>query len=219
MSYKQEQHISCHVPTREELKNSFSVRGMVNTIIAASLSNMAGIASSHPLDTIKVRMQTSAKVSMKKCLADMVRKEGVRGLFKGIAQPIVASVPNNSSVFVTQHFAKTALKEYNPAMSDLQTEFISGSFGALVALSVVVPSDLMKVRAQTSSGKVNYSSLFKSISRDHGTMGLYRGFWATFWRDVPNWGVYFVTYEYLKNQGKSFANGQEDWSEQKKSAF
>ena len=27
---------------------------------------------------------------------------------------------------------------------------------------------------------------------------MYKGFWATFWRDVPGWGVYFYAYEGLK---------------------
>ena len=27
---------------------------------------------------------------------------------------------------------------------------------------------------------------------------MYKGFWATFWRDVPGWGVYFYAYEALK---------------------
>jgi solute carrier family 25 carnitine/acylcarnitine transporter 20/29 len=40
--------------------------------------------------------------------------------------------------------------------------------------------------------------------------GLFKGFWATFWRDVPGWAVYFYAYEGLKklafneNQSKSW---------------
>ncbi len=34
---------------------------------------------------------------------------------------------------------------------------------------------------------------------DEGYRGIYKGFWATFWRDVPGWGVYFYVYEKLKN--------------------
>lgn len=31
-----------------------------------------------------------------------------------------------------------------------------------------------------------------------GIRGLYRGFWATMWRDTPGWGVYFAAYEWMK---------------------
>ncbi len=29
-------------------------------------------------------------------------------------------------------------------------------------------------------------------------MGLYKGFWPTFCRDVPGLGIYFYTYDFLK---------------------
>lgn len=28
--------------------------------------------------------------------------------------------------------------------------------------------------------------------------GFYRGYWATFWRDVPAYGAFFFSYEYIK---------------------
>lgn len=31
-------------------------------------------------------------------------------------------------------------------------------------------------------------------------MGLYKGGWPLFWRDVPSWGVYFWSYELLKEK-------------------
>ena len=43
---------------------------------------------------------------------------------------------------------------------------------------------------------------------------MYRGFWSAFWRDVPNWGVYFVTYLWFKNTWNSF--NLDNWSEKKK---
>ena len=30
-------------------------------------------------------------------------------------------------------------------------------------------------------------------------MGFYKGFWATFWRDVPGWAIFFYAYEAFKN--------------------
>ena len=45
-------------------------------------------------DTIKVRLQTSNKAQFRgplDCLAQTVRKEGVRGLYKGASPPLVGS--------------------------------------------------------------------------------------------------------------------------------
>ena len=30
--------------------------------------------------------------------------------------------------------------------------------------------------------------------------GFYKGYWITFWREIPGWAAYFGTFEYLKNK-------------------
>lgn len=37
--------------------------------------------------------------------------------------------------------------------------------------------------------------------KKNGPLGLYKGFWPLFWRDVPGWAVFFGSYEWIKNQG------------------
>ena len=27
---------------------------------------------------------------------------------------------------------------------------------------------------------------------------MYRGFWSSLWREIPGWGIYFYTYDFLK---------------------
>lgn len=62
-----------------------------------------------------------------------------------------------------------------------------------------MPFDLVKVRAQhNSEGYINYRKEMTNIVNREGKRGIFKGFWITFWRDVPSWGVYFATYEYLK---------------------
>ncbi len=40
----------------------------------------------------------------------------------------------------------------------------------------------------------------KRITQGEGKLALYKGFWATFWRDVPAWGAFFYSYEFLKKK-------------------
>ena len=71
---------------------------------------------------------------------------------------------------------------------------------AFFSLSVFVPLDLLKCRAQvTTEGQLKYSQEIANIIRNQGFMGMYRGFWACFWRELPGWGVYFASYEYIKS--------------------
>lgn len=49
---------------------------------------------------------------------------------------------------------------------------------------------------------MSYGAEIKAIIRNQGIFGLYRGFWASAWRDIPGWAVYFASFEYLKKLGE-----------------
>lgn len=57
------------------------------------------------------------------------------------------------------------------------------------------PIELLKCKAQVNRlENLKYSTVYKQV----GIQGLYKGFWPLFWRDMPSWGVYFGSYEFLK---------------------
>jgi hypothetical protein len=75
-----------------------------------------------------------------------------------------------------------------------------------VSLIAFVPSELIKIRIQdnhVSSSELRHSntkqSVYKTVIREiyraDGMRGFYRGFWPHFWRDVPTFGVYFLSYD------------------------
>lgn len=43
----------------------------------------------------------------------------------------------------------------------------------------------------------SYTGLIKDLYAENGIRSLYKGFWGTFWRDVPIFGAFFFIYEYL----------------------
>ena len=60
------------------------------------------------------------------------------------------------------------------------------------------PTELLKCRAQSTSGRAfRYSEVIPIIYAESGLPGYFRGWWATFWRDVPAWGVFFSSYKYM----------------------
>jgi hypothetical protein len=77
----------------------------------------------------------------------------------------------------------------------------AGALAGTASLSIFVPMDLLKIRAQlTKKGKLNYLSETRAIMSEQGIRGLYRGFWACAARDTPGWAIYFSSYEWLKAQ-------------------
>ena len=43
----------------------------------------------------------------------------------------------------------------------------------------------------------SYTKLIRKLYQERGIKALYRGYWATFWRDVPTFGAFFFVYDYL----------------------
>ena len=85
-----------------------------------------------------------------------------------------------------------------------------GALAGLCSLSIYVPLDLLKCRAQmTKDGNLNYTNELRNVWRAQGIRGLYRGFWAFAWRDIPGWAVYFAAFEQLKIMNDSLISKME----------
>lgn len=44
----------------------------------------------------------------------------------------------------------------------------------------------------------HYVEVIKEIYKQDGVKGFYRGYWPTFWRDVPSFASFFFVYEYIQ---------------------
>jgi hypothetical protein len=116
---------------------------------------------------------------------------------------------------VSEH-SKQELAKHCPEMSSSSRALYAGGLAGLCGLSIFVPSDLLKCRQQMiREGSMSYTAEIKAILRNQGVSGLYRGFWASAWRDVPGWAIYFATFEYLKEMGNEICPKFSGSSEEK----
>ena len=110
-----------------------------------------------------------------------------------------------SKQFLTAHF---------PELSASQVKFLAGSWSGWLSMFFFVPVELLKCRAQVKrDGKMSYGQEIRTVLSEQGVRGLYRGYWASCWRDVPGWGVYFWSYEWLKAKGDELNRGRADGDE------
>lgn len=102
-------------------------------------------------------------------------------------------------------------------MTDSKQTFLSGAIAGFCSLAVLVPLELLKCRAQImKEGNLNVIKEVKDILREQGTKGLYRGFWASAWRDIPGWAVYFSAYSSMKTFGSEYIENSNFSADQKK---
>ncbi|KAB0377977.1 hypothetical protein FD755_009555 [Muntiacus reevesi] len=160
----------------------------LKNLLAGGFGGMCLVFVGHPLDTVKVRLQTQPPSLPGQppmysgtfdCFRKTLMREGIRGLYRGMAAPIVGVTP----MFAVCFFG----------------------FGLGKKLQQKHPEDI-----QASSGETKYAGPLdcaKKLYKEAGIRGIYKGTVLTLMRDVPASGMYFMTYEWLKNiftpEGKS----------------
>jgi Mitochondrial carrier protein len=173
-----------------------------------------------------VRLQTSQTSSIASSLAEF---GGVFSLFRGMGAPLVAATLINAVIFGSYGTSSRLYDEYivKPSLNDddhddeetavawnhdpWQKAMICGAFAGLVQCLIVCPMEHVKCRLQvqqdTAAASTRYQGSFHAtrlIIQKFGFSRLYQGWWSTFLREVPAFGLYFVTYDYLKDQATSF---------------
>ncbi|KAI6225208.1 Mitochondrial carrier protein [Aphelenchoides fujianensis] len=168
--------------------------------IAGCVGGAAGVLAGHPLDTIKVRLQTQKMGTYRgitHCFTSIVKEEKVRGLYKGMSSPLSSLTLVNAIVFGV-HGA--VAKQFDDQKA-IFTHFVAGCSAGIAQAFVSSPTELLKLRVQIKDGRhPEYRSPFhclRSILQETGPRTLFRGMFATQLRDCPGLGIYFASYEFL----------------------
>jgi solute carrier family 25 (mitochondrial folate transporter), member 32 len=90
------------------------------------------------------------------------------------------------------------------------SQFVAGAVAGLVNVVVLSPLEVVKVRMQAQSlcpttavAGTRYTGLghaLRVMLRDEGWRSFYKGMNASLWAFIPNWAVYWYSYEALKRQ-------------------
>ncbi|XP_059189335.1 mitochondrial carnitine/acylcarnitine carrier protein isoform X1 [Centropristis striata] len=185
----------------------------LKNFVAGGVAGACLLLAGHPLDTIKVRLQTQPKASRAQyvlytgtydCFRKTVSKEGLLGLYKGMGAPLAGVAPMMAISFFGFGLGKQ-LQQTDPSKPLTHTQiFLSGCLAGVFTTVIVAPGERIKclLQVQASSGQSKYSGPVDCAVRlyqEQGIRSVYKGTVLTLIRDVPSNGLYFLTYEYLKN--------------------
>lgn len=168
----------------------------VKDIVAGSIGGIGQCVSGHPLDTIKVRLQTSDKYKgTLDCFQTTVKEEGFAGLYRGIQSPLVGMAAMNSVLFLSYGQTKNLMKKDEHDPLSIKQIFAAGLLVGVAVSFVECPVDLFKSQLQTSTKYTGFLDCASKIWKNHGVRGVYQGLGATFLRDIPANAAYFGFYE------------------------
>jgi Mitochondrial carrier protein len=196
-------------------------------VVNASSSAAAGIIGrifTHPLDTVKARLQAPPRVLGETtvyrgpidALVSTARSEGLRGLYRGFGAVIVGGTPGTVLYLCSYDLAKRELSSLRTSATDppgsnehdFVVHFLSGMIAETIACVVYVPVDVIKERMQVQHRRAvhgpsvlhykNSWDALQEISRTEGLRGIYKGYGATLASFGPFSALYFVFYERFK---------------------
>mmetsp|Transcript_5109 Transcript_5109/g.8764 ORF Transcript_5109/g.8764 Transcript_5109/m.8764 type:complete len:313 (+) Transcript_5109:211-1149(+) len=193
-------------------KAESSLKGFLSGGFGGACLVMVG----HPLDLIKVKLQTMTVVPGKeppyKGLMDCARKtivrEGPLGLYRGVSAPLTGVAPTFAVCFwgydVGCNLVRSITGKSVKDQLSLAEVMFAGGFSAVPTTALMAPVERVKCLLQIQAeggGKPQYSGMVdcaRQLLRSGGTASLFRGWEATLIRDVPGSIAYFGVYEFLK---------------------
>jgi solute carrier family 25 (mitochondrial carnitine/acylcarnitine transporter), member 20/29 len=155
-----------------------------------------------PLDLIKTRMQTAignnkASHSIFSMGRDIVQKEGVFGLYRGLVPPLLSLSTLNILTFTSYSYLRQSIFEANNGW-DIRNGLSGACIGPL-ASSISTVENLVKTQMQMDNvrGKQFHGSLhcLRTLTAQHGLQIIYTGHVVNTAREGVFLGCYFTVYE------------------------
>ncbi|XP_039954007.1 mitochondrial folate transporter/carrier [Bactrocera neohumeralis] len=190
-------------------------------MLAAAESGVLTLILTNPIWVVKTRLclQYGAEASSKHteyrgmvdALAQIYRKEGVRGLYRGFV-PGILGVSHGALQFMTYEEMKNYYNTYRKLPIDTKlatSEYLAfAAISKLIAAAATYPYQVIRARMQDHH--LNYTSSWDCIKqtwRYEGAVGFYKGIQASLTRVLPATMITFVIYEnvshYLLQRSKT----------------
>ena len=206
----------------EETKTTAKSESALKSFISGGVGGACCVLVGHPLDLVKVRMQTggASSSSVFGMLSSTLRREGVRGLYRGVSAPLTAVTPMFAVSFWSYDIGQRIVKSYGqrgitqdekakPYTLSMAEICMAGAISAIPTTGIMAPSERIKCLLQVQAndvekgGKARYSGMVdcaKQILKEGGLASLYKGTVATLARDIPGTIAYFGMYEFAKKE-------------------
>ncbi|XP_065058964.1 mitochondrial carnitine/acylcarnitine carrier protein-like [Rhopilema esculentum] len=191
----------------------------LKNFISGGAGGISLVFAGHPLDTIKVRLQTQPHPKFGElpqfnglldCAYKTIKNEGFRGLYKGMGTPLLIATPMCAVGFWGYGVGRALQTSRDSlALSNFQI-LKAGMLSGFLISFMNAPGERIKCLLQVQKGSGSSKVKFKGpvhcavqIYKESGLRkGLYKGLGFTLLRDIPASGAYFVTYEYaIRNLG------------------
>ncbi|KFK36685.1 hypothetical protein AALP_AA4G156200 [Arabis alpina] len=191
----------------------------IGNLIAGGISGAFSKTCTAPLARLTILfqlqgMQSEAavlgKISLWREASRIINEEGFRAFWKGNLVTVAHRLPYSAVNFYAYEEYKKFLHS-NPVLqsyigtanvSPFVQHFVSGGLAGITAGSATYPLDLVRTRLAAQRNAMYYQGIghaFRTICREEGFLGLYKGLGATMLGVGPSLAINFAVYESVKS--------------------
>ncbi|KAI7903343.1 mitochondrial carrier domain-containing protein [Cokeromyces recurvatus] len=189
-------------------------------IFASSIAALVTRTITHPMDTIKIRLQASTlnhnntnKTTLFENLKTIIfpiqvgnndklnQLRTFTSLYRGLPVALLFSVPALSVYLSCYETTKQTLyNKYQIKKDAAVNHLVSGCIAEISAGLFFTPMEVMKNRLQTTNKakQTSFLSLATHMLKYEGIRGFFRGYWMSLVVFIPHSATYFITYEKMK---------------------
>ncbi|KAI5949160.1 AGC1 [Candida theae] len=196
-----------------EPSDNFSLWPIYDSLYSFFLGSIAGCIGAtavYPIDLVKTRMQAQKHKALYDnsldCFKKILRKEGFKGLYSGLAAQLVGVAPEKAIKLTVNDLVRKIGTQEDGSIT-MNWEILAGMSAGACQVIFTNPLEIVKIRLQMQGNTKNLSQpgeipikhmTASQIVRQLGLRGLYKGASACLLRDVPFSAIYFPTYANLK---------------------
>lgn len=163
---------------------------------ACVLSSVTSSIITHPIDVVKVRVQTTRNVYVTTIVKSMLKNEGYMSFYRGMN----ASICRNSTFISTKMFTYQLFKKEFKSKS-FYDKLVLGSMAGATGAIVGTPFDVVTVRIQNDP--LTYPNIFttmRKITLEKGVIGFWTGLYPNVTRASIITASQLGVYDHLREK-------------------
>ncbi|KAG7395147.1 Hydrogenosomal carrier protein [Phytophthora boehmeriae] len=181
-----------------------------------AIAGIVSVGVTYPLDSARARLTVqgglanTAHTGIFNVLKDVMQTEGLRGVYRGVLPTIWGIAPYIGLNFAVFETLRTTVPRNAHGDPDAVYLLVCGATAGVCGQTAAYPLDLLRRRFQLSAMRgdaTEYTSIIgglRTIAREEGIRGLYKGLTPNIMRVVPSIAIMFTTNEMLKRSVKKY---------------
>ncbi|CAF0745396.1 unnamed protein product [Rotaria sordida] len=209
MAYGRCQSLICLLNNKNHHEQLTPLENMAAGSLAAIFASLALC----PTELVKCRIQTMNDMQlhkenqMRKTISpiditrNIIRTEGIRGLYRGLTATLARECPGYGFFFGGYELTRSLLTKENEKKTDIGfvKTWISGGMAGICFWIFMFPIDAIKSRIQVLKPNMNIMKYTIKLIRHEGFTTLYTGLLPTLIRSFFATGALFMTYEQVQS--------------------